>query len=179
MPASVTPLSARSQTLTTALFWVIVAMGLSPLLEIFVLGWPPRFGEVLWRFDAFRLYLSDGPQFAIFVGVIAMFATLIGHRIVVRSAAVALAFIAASNVVILPFFVLDYFQKSHLIRQTDKPAFKLEMMKLLIIAGILILTAAWAAYAGWLASEPPDAAARRAKGDGLVVGQPKPSRPPT
>ncbi len=179
MTPSVKPQSGRSLTLTTALLALIVVMGLSPLIELVAVRWPPRFGEVPWRFQTLQLFLANGPQFVILIGVLALFGAMIGHRTAIRSASIALAVLAIITFVLLPAYTLDYFQVARIIRQDAKGAFKAEALKTLIVGSLLVVGSAWAALKGWRASEPPDAAARRAKGEGLVVGQPKPPRPPT
>jgi uncharacterized membrane protein (UPF0136 family) len=173
MPPSVTSISNRSQTMVSALFALVVVMGISPVFDIIVVRLPIRFGEVPWRFQTFQLLLANGPQFAILLSLLALFGALFGNRILVRAVAVALAVIAVITVVVLPLFTLDYFQAARLIPQGQKGGFRVTTMKTMAFAALLVVGCVWAAIKGWQASEPPDPNARRAKGEGLVVGQPK------
>jgi hypothetical protein len=177
MPPTVTPLTGRSQTFVFALIGLMVIMGTSPLFEMLVIRWPLRFGEAPWRFQTFQLFLENGPQLAVLISVLAIVGLLTGNRILIRSAAVAFGVIAFVTLVVLLLFVLDFLQVRRIVRQEAKATFNGGVLKNLMFGGLLVIGAGWTALKGWQSSEPPDATARRVKGEGLVVGQPKEPRP--
>lgn len=178
MQISVTPLTARSQTMVAVFLVIMATLAVSPTVDVFVLRWPLRFNESIWRYDTFVMFLSNGPQLVILIGVIAIAGALTGYRQAVRAAAVVLAIVAVAHVVLLLLYVLDYFQVRRLVAQARVAGFKAIAVKTLVFGGLVSLAAAWGALRAWQASESEGAGLRRQKGDGLLVGQPKAPRPP-
>lgn len=181
MQTSVTPLTARSQTLIASLFGVMGVMALSPLFEVAAMQWPFRFGEVAWRYKTLMLLLANGPQLVVLIGVLAVLASLVGHRKAVRAASFALALVAGLTLIpLMPLATLDYFQVRHLIGVVGTSQFKAMFIKTMFFALLVVAGGGWASWLGLQASEGESSRKRRTKGDGLVVGQPKgSSRTPT
>ena len=178
MQTSVTPLTAKSQTLVSVLLGTMACMGIAPIVESIVARWPVRFGELPWRFDTFALLLNNGPQLVILFSVIALLGTFSGHRQSVRLAAVALGFIAIAAGLLLPVFILDFFQARHLIGIAKTTGFKVQAMRTAFFSIVVTVGGAWGAWRAWQSSEREGAGQRRKQGEGLVVGQPKGTPPP-
>ena len=178
MPPSVTPLNARSQSLISVLLAAVAILGLSPFAEVFATRWPLRFGELLWRYDIFGTLLLNTPQLVVLTCIMAIACVMTGNRAGVRATAFVFGLLAALQLLVLPFFALDYFQVRRVIAASRTPGIKALMIKTLLFALLSIVAAAWAAYAAWQASDREGAGLRRQKGEGLVVGQPKEPRPP-
>lgn len=179
MQTAVSPLTARAQALVTALLGMMAVMGFAPLCQVLAQRWPLRFSESPWRYYTFVMALSDGPQLVILLSIIAVLALLTGYRKAVRAVAIVLGLVAIVHVVILPFFLLDYFQVRRLIGLGGLGPFKAMALKTLLVAMVVTAAAAWGAFWAWRASENESAGQRRQKGEGLVVGQPKAAQPTT
>ena len=179
MPESVTPLTARSQTLVSVLLAVMAVMGVSPLIEILARNWPPQFGELAWRYDVLELVLINAPQLLVLLCLIAITGLYSGNRRVVRIASIGFGLLLALQVICALSVALDYFQVRRLIPASRTPGIKALFIKAELFGAIGSVAAAWAAVSGWQASVREGSGHRRKQGEGLVVGQPKPPRPPT
>jgi len=177
MPTSVTPLTARAQATFSALLAIMAVMGLAPYAQVLSIRWPLRLGEFLWRYETALMVFANAPQVIILIALITGLALLTGFRKAVRGAAIGFAVVAITQVIALPFFLLDYFQVRRLVASTHTSQFKAIAVKTLLIALIVSASAAWGAFLAWRASENENAGQRRQKGEGLVVGQPKATRP--
>lgn len=171
MPTSVTPLTARSQTLVSAALVAMAVMGFLPFLEVYAVRAPLRFAELPWRYDTMGILLSTGPNLVILLGIIGVIGAVVGYRRAVRFVAIVLGVVAIVNVILAPLLLLDYFQMRRLVAQTRAPVFKAQFVKTLLASAGVAAVSAWVALRGWQASESESAGHRRTKGEGLVVGQ--------
>ena len=179
MQTSVTPLTARSQMLISAVLVMLAFIAFSPLIELVALRWPFTFGEVLWRYGTLVMLVSDMTHLVMVFGIMAMIALLTGNRAVVRAMAIGFGVVAVLTVLMTPLFVLDFFQYKRFVAQRDATAYKMVALKTLVLAVCMILLSAWLALRAWQASETEGGSQRRKKGEGLVVGQPKEPVKPT
>ncbi len=177
MQAPVSPLTARAQAMFSALLTIMAVMGITPYLHVLAIRWPLRLNEFLWRYDTFLMAFSNGPQLIILLALIGLLALLTGSRVAVRGVAIAYGVVAITQLLTLPFFLLDYFQARRLVGIGRVAEFKAVALKTLVVAIIVAASAAWGAFLAWRASENESAGLRRQKGEGLVVGQPKAARP--
>lgn len=171
MPATVTQLSARSQTLIAVILIAMVVMAVSPFAEVVALRWPLRMGEPVWRYETFVMLLSNGPQLVILLGIIATIGALTGFREAVRGAAIGLALVVIAHILLVPLLGLDFLQVQRLVSQAKNSTFKMIALKTMAFGIVVAAVAAWAALRAWQASEKGGVSSRRAKGQGLVVGQ--------
>ena len=144
-----------------------------PIIETVAGGWPPRPGEVSWRFGTLGIFASFlGTLFlGIFIGAVT--AHLLGHRPVVRALGIVSVALATILAVALAGFILDYIQLRRMVRPELTGKFDVESLK----ASTTALTAIAAGYllgsGGLRSSRPPEPGEkthRRTKGEGLVVG---------
>jgi hypothetical protein len=176
MQTSVTPLTARSQSLVSVAMVALGFVALSPLVELVALRWPFTLGEVLWRYGTLVMLVSDMPHIIMVFGIIAVIGLLSGNRTAVRVSAIVFGVTAVIVVLVTPLFVLDFFQYKRFVAQRDVTAYKMVALKTLAIAIGSVVLSAWLTLRAWQASEAEGgASSRRKKGEGLVVGQPKDS----
>lgn len=177
MQAPISSLTARAQAMITALLVMMAVMGFAPVVQVASMRWPWRFGEFMWRYDTFLVTFSNGPESIILLSIIAIFATMFGYRKAVRAVAITFGLVASAQFIAVLFFLLDYFQVRRLVGAAGVGHFKAVALKTLLVAVTVIVASACGAFWAWRASENEHAGARRQKGEGLVVGQPKGSRP--
>jgi hypothetical protein len=162
-----------------SIVWVLYAVALvllvSPLLDLIGAAWPPRMGEVSWRFGAFGLTTSAlvSPILAFAMAKIA--GVLLEHRVFVRVVAIVDLVLLLLLLAGLVFFALDFLQlratlASSSLSQYDTAGFKAA------VNGVLeLIVLAWMGVAGLRASagggKSPTPHARRE--GGLIVGMPQ------
>lgn len=163
-------LTERQRTLLAALVPVLALFLLNPLLDLVVLTWPFRFDEISWRFGFFGLVLGSTVPLATAAALIALVGTLLGHRGMLRLAAVVLGVHALVLIGGIVLFGLDALQVRRTVAQTQKDRFDATAFKTLIIATLYVPIGLWS---GWklFATAKGGETAKTDRAQGLVVGQ--------
>ncbi|HEY8061369.1 MAG TPA: hypothetical protein VID74_01165, partial [Gemmatimonadales bacterium] len=169
---SPTPLlSGRSQFLVSALIGILVLAIISAVADVAVTAMATQSVGALYRFQVFGLLLASVPQVAVELALIMAVGTFGGQRMAVRGTAVAALLLAAAVLVLLPFFGLDFLQSRRLVPQSNLKGFTLAGLKTGGLGGAIALMLLWAGWRGLQATPSLDEAEKRARGQGLVVGQ--------
>lgn len=163
-------LSARAQSVVTAVLFVLVVVALSPLADVVVPALPLATGEVRWRFQTYGTLLAALPQLALLLAAISAVGIITGSRQAVRGAAIAAIFLAVVALVLLPFFALDFLEMRRLVTLDRKHTFDMATMKTGLFGGFFVLALGYLGWMGWPASVNEKSTERK-QGEGLVVGQ--------
>ena len=166
-----TPL--RPRTWLPAVYLLALVLMVLPFVETIAGGWPPRPGEVSWRFGTVGIFANF--LGTLFLGLLigAVTAHLLGHRIVVRALGLVSIFLGLMLVLGMAGFALDYLQLRRMVRPELKGKFDVESIKAAITTFFAIAAALVLGIGGLRASRPPERGEvthRRTKGEGLVVG---------
>jgi hypothetical protein len=164
----------RPRAWLPAVYLLALVLVLLPFVETIAGGWPPRPGEVSWRFGTVGIFANF--LGTLFLGLLigAVTAHLLGHRVVVRALSVAAMFMALVLVLAMAGFALDYVQLRRMVRPELKGKFDVESMKATATTLVAIVAGLWLGIGGLRASRPPERGEtthRRVKGEGLVVGR--------
>lgn len=163
-------LSARAQAIVPALLVLLAVVAISPLADVLVPNFPPRTGELQWRFRAFGMYLAAMPQMALILAVIIGVGLHTAHRGAVRAASILALLLAVIALPLLAFFALDFIQMRRIVPLDSRRTFDLAAMKTGFFAGLFGLVLIWVGFRAFQASVL-EKSERRSKGQGLVVGQ--------
>ena len=144
-----------------------------PPLEVISAAWPLRFGEVGWRFGVIGSFQQLATTFVVGVAVIMLAAYLLGHRVVVRSAAVTALVVVVLFILDAAGFALDYVQLRRMVRPELVHSFDMTSMRAGVTALLSIVALAVLGYTGMVVSRIPAArrVTRREAGEGLIVGR--------
>ncbi|HET7603916.1 MAG TPA: hypothetical protein VFK36_12910 [Gemmatimonadales bacterium] len=159
--------------------WLLALYGLGallvvqPPLEVISAAWPLRFGEVGWRFGVIGSFQQLSTTFVVGVGVIMLAAYLLGHRMVVRSAAVTALVVVVLFILAAAGFALDYVQLRRMVRPELVHTFDMTSMRAGVTALLSVIALAVLGYTGILVSRlpAPRRVTRREAGEGLIVGR--------
>jgi hypothetical protein len=159
--------------------WLLGLYGLGallvvqPPLEVISAAWPLRFGEVGWRFGVIGSFQQLATTFVVGVAVIMLAAYLLGHRVVVRSAAVTALVVVVLFILAAAGFALDYVQLRRMVRPELVHSFDMTSMRAGVTALLSIVALAVLGYTGMVVSRIPAArrVTRREAGEGLIVGR--------
>lgn len=163
----------RGRSIVWVLYAVALVLLVSPLLDLVGAVWPPRLGEVSWRFGAFGLATSAlaSPILALALAKVA--GVLLEHRALVRTVAIVdlvlLVLVAAG----LAFFLLDFLQlratlATASLRQYDTAGFKAA-----VNGALETVVLGWMGVAGMRASARADSQSHGGREEGLIVGMPQ------
>ncbi|HEX5829472.1 MAG TPA: hypothetical protein VFY16_00735, partial [Gemmatimonadaceae bacterium] len=145
--------SPTLRPLVASFYFVAVAFILPSLLEWMLVGYPFRVGQPNWRFGSLGLLYNSvavSPLFGLAITAVA--AAMLGHRGMLRAAAVLAGLLALLLVVTMPFFALDFVQLRANVNPNGKRAFDLLALKSAMVAVIMATTAIAVALAAWKAS---------------------------
>jgi len=170
MPAIGLEISQRQRTLLSALYPVLLLFILNPVMELVANSWPLNFGDTRWRFGFLGAVLSAVLPIIVGLGLVALVASMLGHRGTIRAVAVGglLATLTLLGAGLL--FGLDALQVRGMVRVNTRDLFDATTFKTLLMTALLIPVSAWLAVKSWEASRGGKAADREPKA-GLVVGQ--------
>lgn len=159
-----------------SIVWVLYAVGLvllvSPLLDLIGAVWPPRMGEVSWRFGAFGLATSAlaSPILAFAMAKIA--GVLLEHRVFVRVVAIVDLLLLLLLLAGLAFFALDFLQLRATLATASLGQYDTAGFKAALNGALELIVLGWMGVAGLRASagggKGPVPHARRE--GGLIVG---------
>ncbi|MDH3497185.1 MAG: hypothetical protein OER21_10500 [Gemmatimonadota bacterium] len=131
-----------------------------PLGDLLVNVWPPRVGELQWRYGSIGLLSGFWltPLFGVALGAIC--ASVLEHRRVLRTLAVLslIAVFVMSGLVVL--FTLDWLQVRPTIPAEGKASMDVGSLKALVKHGVVAVLFVWFGVAGWQTSRP-DGRSRR------------------
>jgi hypothetical protein len=163
---------SRTLALMPPLVAVLTLVAASVLVDIMVVRWPLRMGDVQWRYQTFNLVLSAGPQLSLVLAIIAIVGVIGGFRAAVSWAGIAAAIVGILLLLLTPLFLLDVLQLRRQVPIDSKLTFGLVAMK---TAGFSILFAVvdlWTAQrAVSLARRSKEDGERGALGRGVLVAQ--------
>lgn len=162
-----------------SIVWVLYAVALvllvSPLLDLVGAVWPPRMGEVSWRFGAFGLATSAlvSPILAFAMAKIA--GVLLDHRIVVRVVAVIDLVLLVLLLAGLAFFALDFLQLRATLATPSLGQYDTAGFKAAVNGVLELIVLGWMGVAGLRASTGggKGSAPHGAREGGLIVGMPQ------
>ena len=163
----------RPRAWLPAVYLLALVLVVLPFIETIAGGWPPRPGEVSWRFGTVGIFANFlGTLFlGLLIGTVT--AHLLGHRILVRALSVVSLFLGLLLILAMAGFALDYLQLRRMVRPELKGKFDVESVKALAATTFAIIAGLWLGIGGLRASRPPERGEvthRRTKGEGLIVG---------
>lgn len=175
MPQSDT-IPATPRRWLQGLYFLALLLFVQPLIEAGSNTWPPRLGEVTWRFGFGGILSTMLPTVAFAMLVAAVGAYLLGHRKALRGIGWFSLALALVLVVMLAGFGLDALQMRKLVRPEAVGGFDMAVLKAVFVM-LLAIVACIALGLGALratALAPQPVLRRRAAGEGLLVGHAPP-----
>jgi hypothetical protein len=166
----------NSKHLTIPAYAIACLLILFPLLDTALSVFPPRFGEVAWRFGATGLF--SRALMTPLLGLLLAFAVALirDQRKMQRAVAVVSAVVAVVIIGAVGLFVLDAVQMRSQVRPQAKTAFDIASLVALgkFVLGLMILVAF--TISGWKASRRDATARVRVKDKveapaGVLIGQ--------
>ena len=163
------------------LYALAVLLFLQPFIEAFSATWPPRTGEVGWRFAVTGILYTMLPTvlFALLVAAVAAF--FLGHRTGLRVVGVVALVLGVSVLLLTASFALDALQLRRVVRPEAKGGYDLAGIKAVVTALLAIASCAMLGIGAFRATQrigAPSVSRKRAPGEGLLVGQRGQQRPP-
>ena len=163
------------------LYALAALLFLQPFIEAFSATWPPRTGEVGWRFAVTGILYTMLPTvlFALLIAAVAAF--FLGHRTGLRVVGIVALVLGVVVILLTASFTLDALQLRRIVRPEAKGGYDLAGIKAVVTALLAIASCTALGIGAFRATQrsgAPTAARRRAPGEGLLVGQ-REHRPPT
>ncbi|HEX6645480.1 MAG TPA: hypothetical protein VF037_12435 [Gemmatimonadales bacterium] len=171
MPPVMIPPRYRSWTL--GLYLLAALLFLQPFIEAAAATWPPRLGEVGWRFASVGILYTMLPTLLFSLLLAATAAFLLEHRTVLRVIGAAALVLAVAIVLLSTGFVLDAVQLRRIVRPDARGGYDLTTVKALVTAIVAITGCAMLGVGAFRATRRlagPERSRRRA-GEGLLIGQ--------
>lgn len=154
------------------LYFLALLLFVQPFIEAGSNTWPPRLGEITWRFGFGGIFSTMLPTVAFAMLVAATAAYLLGHRKTLRGIGWLALALALMLVFMLAGFGLDAVQLRKLVRAEAVGGFDMAVLKAVFVT-LLAIVACIALGLGALratALTPEPVLRRRAAGEGLLVG---------
>lgn len=142
----------RGQALISAVYPLALLLMLTPVVNIALTIWPPRFGETTWRFGAFGL-LMEAMVFPVLGLALAAFgAYFLEHRKTLRSIAIVDYTVALVFLVGAALFLLDAVQMRARVQPDARIRFDVAAVRAVATAlfGATILV--WLGVGAWKSS---------------------------
>ncbi len=163
------------------LYALAALLFLQPFIEAFAATWPPRAGEVGWRFAVTGILYTMLPTvlFALLIAAVAAF--FLGHRTGLRVVGVVALVLGVVVILLTASFTLDAVQLRRIVRTEARGGYDLAGIKAVVTALLAIASCSALGIGAFRATQrigPAPVARKRAPGEGLLVGQRGP-RPPT
>jgi len=161
-----------------SIVWVLYAVALvllvSPLLDLVGAVWPPRMGEVSWRFRAFGLATSALVSPILGFAMVKIAGVLLDHRRVVRVVAVVDLVLLLLLLPGLAFFALDFLQLRATLATASLGQYDTAGVKAVVNGVLEVIVLGWMGAAGLSASAGTGkgSAPRGGREEGLIVGMP-------
>lgn len=170
----------RGRTIVWAIYAVALILLVSPLIDLIGAVWPPRVGEVSWRFGAFGLATSALVSPILGLAMLKIGGVLLEHRRFVRVVAgvdLLLLLLLLGGIV---FFALDFLQLRATLAASSLGQYDLAGFKAAVNGLLDLIVLGWMGVAGLRASAGPDkgSVAHARREEGLIVGMPAGERPP-
>jgi chromate transport protein ChrA len=146
----------RSHSDLRAIAWPVYLAGiltaLLPMVDLLASVWPPRLGQVEWRFGT--LGLLSGFTLSPLLGLIMCMAAaaVLEHRIVQRVLAVFALIGAAKMAAIIVIFSLDWLQFRAAAPADARTGMDVGSVKAIIKHALVAASLIWLGIAGWRAS---------------------------
>jgi hypothetical protein len=154
----------HSHTALRAIAWPVYFAGLLtallPMIDLFASVWPPRLGQVEWRFGT--LGLLSGFTLSPLLGLIMCMAAaaVLEHRIVQRVLAVVAFAAAVKMVAFSVIFSLDWLQFRAAAPAEARPGMDVGSLKAIAKHALMAVAFLWLGIAGWRAGRPEHRARR-------------------
>jgi hypothetical protein len=170
----------RGRTIVWAIYAVALILLVSPLMDLIGAVWPPRLGEVSWRFGAFGLATSALVSPILGLAMLKVGGVLLEHRRFVRVVAgvdLVLLLLLMSG---LTAFALDFLQLRATLATSSLGQYDLAGFKAAVNGLLEVIVLAWMGVAGLKASAGPGKGSvpHGSREEGLIVGMPAGDRPP-
>lgn len=163
------------------LYALAALLFLQPFIEAFSATWPPRTGEVGWRFAVTGILYTMLPTVLVALLIAAVAAFFLGHRTGLRVVGVVALILGVVVILLTASFSLDALQLRRVVRPEAKGGYDLAGIKAVVTALLAIASCTTLGIGAFRATQrigSPTAARKRAPGEGLLVGQ-RGHRPPT
>lgn len=169
----------KGRSIVWAVYAVALILLVSPLVDLIGAVWPPRMGEVSWRFGAFGLTTSALVSPILGFAMLKVAGVLLEHRNVVRAVAVIDLILLFVLLVGLAFFALDFVQLRATLATSSLPQYDLAGSKAALNGLLELIVLGWMGVAGLRASAGAGkGAAQHGREEGLIVGMPPGQAPP-
>jgi len=138
------------------LAWPIYGIGaimiVSPLVDLAANVWPPRLGQLAWRFGTAGLVSGFllTPVFGIVM--LGLSAALLDHRIAQRILAVLNVCVAIGLIALVVIFGLDWLQFRATVPPEGRPTMDLGSLKAMGTDAVVALMLLWLGFVGWRVS---------------------------
>ena len=163
------------------LYALAVLLFLQPFIEAFSATWPPRAGEVGWRFAVTGILYTMLPTVLFSLLIAAVAAFFLGHRTGLRLVGVVALVLGVVVILLTASFTLDALQLRRIVRPEAKGGYDLAGMKAVITALLAIAACTALGVGAFRATRrigPVVVERKREPGEGLLVGQ-RGHRPPS
>jgi hypothetical protein len=170
----------RGRSIVWALYAVALVLLVSPLVDLVGAVWPPRMGEVSWRFGAFGLTTSALVSPILGFAMLKVAGVLLEHRGVVRTVAVIDLILLLVVLGGLAFFALDFVQLRATLAASSLGQYDMAGFKAAVNGLLEVIVLGWMGVAGLRAASGPGngAAQHGGREEGLIVGMPAGQEPP-
>lgn len=170
----------RGRSIVWALYAVALILLVSPLVDLVGAIWPPRMGEVSWRFGAFGLTTSALVSPILGFAMLKVAGVLLEHRGVVRTVAVIDLVLMLVLLGGVAFFALDFVQLRATLAASSLGQYDMAGFKAAVNGLLELIVLGWMGVAGLRASSGPGKGAAQHSGqeEGLIVGMPPGQAPP-
>jgi hypothetical protein len=164
----------RGRSIVWALYAVALVLLVSPLVDLVGAVWPPRMGEVSWRFGAFGLTTSALVSPILGFAMLKVAGVLLDHRGVVRTVAVIDLILMLVLLGGLAFFALDFVQLRATLAASSLGQYDMAGFKAAVNGLLELIVLGWMGVAGLRAAGGPGKGAAQQSGreEGLIVGMP-------
>jgi hypothetical protein len=165
--------SIRARPWLYGLYLLALVLLAQPLIETAAATWPLRPGLVGWRFAFTGIFYTMLPTTMVALLIAAGAAYLLGHRLVLRTVAVACVLLAGIIVLLTVSFGLDALQMRKLVRAEALDGFDAASLKAVLTAGFAVIACVSLSIGGFRVTRRSAAEAhrRRNPGEGLVIGR--------
>ena len=164
----------KGRSIVWAIYAVALILLVSPLVDLVGAVWPPRLGEVSWRFGAFGLATSALVSPILGLAMLKIGGVLLEHRRFVRAVAAVDLILLLLLLVGLAFFALDFLQLRATLAAPSLAQYDMAGFKAGVNGVLELIVLAWMGVAGLRASSSgKGSAAHGGREEGLIVGMPK------
>ena len=166
----------KGRSIVWAIYAVALILLVSPLVDLAGAIWPPRMGEVSWRFGAFGLTTGALVSPILGLAMLKIGGVLLEHRRFVRAVAAVDLLLLLLLVAGLAFFALDFLQLRATLATASLGQYDMAGFKAAVNGVLEVIVLAWMGGAGLKASADAgkgSAAHGGREEEGLIVGMPR------